>query len=128
EHRWVPVRVTRDHAPDSDPARTLGHGGQVRPTLEDGTARIVAADRREVIESPAAIEACLIGELPDGAKLVHCRVLRGELDADAHMRHCHLPGHGCGLTSPVWEATTTGCPRPRACPRGGWKGWGWGPG
>jgi len=78
----VPVEIARDHEPDAHALRRFGHRGEHRPALEHRLRRI-RAQREQVIEAPEAVEAGIVGDLPDRAVRLDGVDLRRELEADA---------------------------------------------
>ena len=85
------IGVAGDHATDAPPARRLGHRSEERPGLEDVAGR-VGADRGEMVEVPAVVEAGLVGDAPYRPQLVDGRKLRRQLQPDTH------PGHAANAT------------------------------
>ena len=81
------VQVARDHEPEANALRRLGHRREHRPALEDRLGRI-GAEGEQVVEAPEPVESGLVRDLPHRAVRRDGMDLRRELQADAErMRH-----------------------------------------
>ena len=83
EHRRVAVRDPGDEQPQADPAGDTGQGGERRHPLE-AVARTLAVHGFEVVESPRAVVAEVLGEPHAVDELVELHALLGHVDAESH--------------------------------------------
>ena len=85
EDRRVPVRHARHQQPEPDAGRHARQGRERRHAFEC-LARPLAVHRLEMVETPGAVEAELLGELDPADKLIPGDALLGDVETEAHAR------------------------------------------
>src|SRR5215203_2515541 len=82
----VAIGVAADEGADGDALRRFGHGGEQCPPLEV-CPLVITVEWEKVVPGPDGIDTKLLGAAPDVAQLGQRCVLRGNLNADLHVRH-----------------------------------------